>query len=680
MKLALAALAPAIALAPLASALATDTSGQSSSYELTVVSAGGVNGHVQFDDDGRGGLRSTIKIDTHGLQFDEKESLALSKSGNLIGYSIQGSGQSGPVNETYSWNDGTAKWNAPMDRGSASQPSPDRYYLAENFTSYLNRAALLKRLLSQPGASVRLVSGGVARAARLNSLILGQGKNSEKITLWSIGGVANKPYFLWADEDGRLFAMLNFVSVIRSGYENQLSHLQEVEQSAQSDVSAQIAHRFEKLPSHPVAFTHVRAFIDGQFADDQTIVVNGNRIVSVGPATGAHIPADAQIIPGAGRTLLPGLWDSHLHIAGDESGLIELATGVTSLRDPGNFDQLTVTRKKRRAAGNLLMPHIYSSSLIDGKGPYSAPVGTTVTSEAETIQVVDRAKEIGQTGVKFYGSMNPAWIKPAADEAHRLGLHVHGHLPAGMRPLDAINAGYDELTHVNLMTMQAMPDDIVAHANTSARFTGPGRYAKDMDLDGGPMHDLIAIMAQRHIYADPTLVVFEGMYVTDAGELPPSYQPYAQNLSPLEKGERDGSLAVAPGVTRADYKASFRRMIELVGRLHKAGVQIVAGTDGEGPDLIRELELYVQAGFTPAEALDAATIIPARLQGVGTSTGSIAAGKTADLLLVDGDPSKDIGTLRHSRMVMMDGSLMDSATLRGMSGLGGDVTPEATAD
>ncbi|HEX8063172.1 MAG TPA: hypothetical protein VF535_08135 [Allosphingosinicella sp.] len=108
------------------------------------------------------------------------------------------------------------------------------------------------------------------------------------------------------------------------------------------------------------------------------------------------------------------------------------------------------------------------------------------------------------TGVKFYGTFNPAWLPAAAAEAHKLGLHVHGHVPAGMRTLDAIEAGYDEVTHIYFMMMQAMPDEVVAHSNGIQRFQGPDRYAKDVDLNGEPIRKLIARWRGARYYALPT--------------------------------------------------------------------------------------------------------------------------------------------------------------------------------
>ena len=125
------------------------------------------------------------------------------------------------------------------------------------------------------------------------------------------------------------------------------------------------------------------------------------------------------------------------------------------------------------------------------------------------------------------------------------------------------------------------------------------------------------------------------------------------------------------GLTREDYRKSFAKMVELVGRLHQAGVRIVAGTDGYGLELVRELELYQQAGLTNAEALQTATIVPARMTGMDCRTGSIEAGKTADIILVDGDVSKDLANLRHVDTVFLDGYRLSGSALRTASGLSG---------
>jgi hypothetical protein len=245
-------------------------------------------------------------------------------------------------------------------------------------------------------------------------------------------------------------------------------------------------------------------------------------------------------------------------------------------------------------------------------------------------------------------------------------------LPAGVRPQQAIEAGYDEITHITFVMMQALPDSVVGKSNGIARFEGPGRYAKDVDLESEPMKSLISTMALRKITVDPTLVVYEGLFVPENGELSAAYAPFVGTLPPaVERGFRQGGFAVPPDLSRADYRRSFTKLRDLVGALHRAGVPIVAGTDGSGLELVRELELYVEAGFTPAEALASATLAPAHLVGADARTGSIAVGKSADLVLVEGNPATSIGDLRHTRVIMMDGQLMDADALRAAGGFAG---------
>jgi imidazolonepropionase-like amidohydrolase len=158
----------------------------------------------------------------------------------------------------------------------------------------------------------------------------------------------------------------------------------------------------------------------------------------------------------------------------------------------------------------------------------------------------------------------------------------------------------------------------------------------------------------------------------EPGEIAPAYSAFVGTLPPtVERGFRSGGLAVPKDLTRAHYKASWEKLKQLLFKLQEAGVTIVAGTDGSGLELIRELEIYVEAGFSPAEALATATINPAKLVGQDQKTGSIKVGKAADLVLVEGDPSRQISDLRNTRVVMLGGKLMDADELRKAAGFSG---------
>ena len=585
---------------------------------------------------------------------------------------IRGVTPQGDAAETFAIDRGAARWKSPIDADSTSYSSP-AFYLAEG-GPIDEMAWLLEALLRRADKTLALLPSGKASADRLATLDVGAGPSRKTIVLWAITGLGNSPTPIWADTDNRFFALTNGIGWLPEGYVTDQAAMEDAQTKALAAQMPALARRLARRPRGPVAFTNVHVFNADAltFGSDQTVIVADGLITTVGDARTTVVPRGAQIVDGRGKTLVPGLWDCHMHVGDDFAGLQELSMGVTSVRDPGNDDARTIDRRTRSAAGALLFPHVYPSSLIDGKGPYTAQVANVATSEAEAIALVDKAKANGFTGVKFYGTFNAAWLAHSTAEAHRLGLHVHGHIPVGMRPLDAIHAGYDEITHINWVIMQAMPDSVIAESNGIMRFEGPGRYAKDVNLEGQPMRAIIGAMASGHIYHDPTMVAFEGLYVPENGDLSPAYAPFVGTLPPAtERGFKVGGFAVPKDLTRTDYRESWSKMVDLLGRLHRAGVPIVAGTDGSGIELVRELEIYVQAGFSPAEALAAATIVPARLLGQEKRTGSIAIGKAADLSLVDGDPSARITDLRQTRVVMLDGQLMDADALRAAAGFSG---------
>ena len=585
---------------------------------------------------------------------------------------IRGVSPQGDVAETFGVDGGTATWASPIDKGSA--PFSGRAFYASQGGPAASNIWFLEQLLASPDKSLDLLPGGTAHAAKLTSLGVGEGKAAQTINLWIVTGVGTSPFPFWADAKDHVFATTFGLGWLPEAYAGEQAKLEKAQAAALAEQAPALVRSLVTVPTGPVAFVNVKMFDADKvrFVAAQTVVVDKGLIVAVGPAASVKVPAGAQTIEGHGMTLVPGMWDCHMHVGDDYTGPQELSLGVTSVRDPGNDDTLTISRRDRVAKGELLFPHVYPSSLIDGRGPYTAQVANVATSEAEAIKLVDRAHDNAFTGVKFYGTFDPAWLPATIAEAHKRGLHVHGHIPHGIRPSVAIADGYDEITHINWIVMEGVPEKALETDNGIGRFEAPGRYAKDMDLDSPAMKGIVATMATKHIYSDPTMVAFEGLYVPDNGDLSPAYAPFQGTMPPTtERGFRSGGFAVPKDLTRADYRKSWAKMVELLGKMHKAGVPIVAGTDGSGIEIIRELEIYQQAGFTPAEALAAATIVPARLVGQDKHTGSIKVGKTADLALVEGDPSVRIGDLRHTRLVMLDGKLLNADALRTAAGYSG---------
>jgi hypothetical protein len=495
------------------------------------------------------------------------------------------------------------------------------------------------------------------------------------VKLAFVRGYGFAPSPVWLDSDNHFFGNAGEISLLPEGFEESGPRLKALQDQATADMVRGIAHQFLS-PAHrtPTLVDHVLLFdsIAGRYLSDRAVLIADGKVAAVGRAGSIKLPPGAVLISGRGKTLTPGLWDSHQHVGDDWNLLQNVATGMTNYRSPGTTIDDALSIYRRRASGDLLAPDGKISVIIDRKDPLAAQGALTVSSAAEAIAAVDKIKAAGLWGAKFYTSMNPAWIAPAAAEAHKLGLHVHGHVPAGMRPLDAVRAGYDEVTHIYFILMQAMPQDVVDKSNTAARLEGPARYGKDVDLDAPEMKAFYAELSRRKTIVDPTLTVCEPLMTSDGSAISPEYAPFADIAPPsVARGWKIGGYPLSEGLTRDDYRRSFAKMVELVGKLHQAGIRIVAGTDGSGLELVRELELYQQAGLSNAEALQTATIIPARMTGMADRTGSIAPGKTADIILVDGDVSQELANLRHVDTVFLDGYRLSGEALRQASGLNG---------
>ncbi len=225
-----------------------------------------------------------------------------------------------------------------------------------------------------------------------------------------------------------------------------------------------------------------------------------------------------------------------------------------------------------------------------------------------------------------------------------------------------VRAGADEIQHINFVFLNFFRD--VTETRTPARFTEPGKRAAALDLDSAEVRDFIALLKSRHVVVDPTLSTFESTYRARPGTVDPSFAAVANRLpTQLRRGFLAGGLP-AEGETDALYRKSYANMVAMVGRLHKAGVQIVAGTDTlVGFGLHRELELYREAGIPASEILQIATLKAAQVMKRDSELGSIEKGKLADLVLVSGDPTSDVSAMRNTKLVVKDGVVFDPAKI-----------------
>ena len=273
----------------------------------------------------------------------------------------------------------------------------------------------------------------------------------------------------------------------------------------------------------------------------------------------------------------------------------------------------------------------------------------------EAKHAIDWYAERGFRQVKLYNSIKPEWAEPIATYAHSRGLRVSGHVPAFSRSARVVRDGYDELQHINQMVLNFVSDPDT-DSRTIVRFNLVGERARNIDLDSQEVRDFIALLVEHGTSIDATMATFEGSYTQKPGETDPSLAAVADHMPfATQRAWRINSTDVSGGKLEM-YRESWQRMMQLLGRLYDGGVTLVAGTDSlAGFMLHRELELYVQAGVPPGEAIRIATENGARYSGVLADRGSIERGKRADLILVEGDPTKNISDIRRVSYVLKDG-------------------------
>lgn len=600
---------------------------------------GGVHMFYQFNDRGRGPKTTTIvTLDANGIPASE---------------TVEGNDYlKSAVSEKYSLQAKTARWKNDYEEGEKELNAPAMYVSingAPGEIGFLVRAALAN------GGKLALLPEGEAKVQRIAERQLLSGDQKRTVSLYAITGLDFSPTFAWLDDEKRFFGALNFWSaILPEGWEKAAPVLQEAQDQFTQARAADLANRLAHPAPRGIVFTHVNVFDSesGKIVADRNVVVQGNRIRSVSAGGPANVEG-AQVIDARDKTLLPGLWDMHAHL-GDNDGILNLAGGVTTVRDLGNDSDVLLARKKRIEEGKEIGTRIILAGLIDGRGPYQGPTKVLISTEDEARSAVRNFKRLGYVQIKIYSSIKPELVPVIIDEAHKNGMRVSGHVPAGMTAAECVKLGYDEVQHANFLLLNFMPD--VRDTNTPSRFTAVAKRAADLDLNSAESQSFVQLLKERRTVLDPTLGAFEGMFVARPGQIAPGYDVVARRLPPqVRRGFLTGGLTPPPGMDE-QYKKSFAKMVDIVAVMYRAGIPVMSGTDTmAGFGLHRELELHVQAGIPAAKVLQDATLSAARIMKMDRDLGSIAPGKLADVILVDGNPLEDISDIRETTLVVKDG-------------------------
>ncbi|MBV6520511.1 MAG: Adenine deaminase [Gemmatimonadaceae bacterium] len=416
----------------------------------------------------------------------------------------------------------------------------------------------------------------------------------------------------------------------------------------------------QSLADRELAFSHV-TIIDGRTQvplHDRTVVIRGNRIVAVAAAGDVVVPSDARVVDGRGKFLVPGLWDMHVHTAvpgGADVLKLYVANGVTGVRDmAGDWALLTRWRDEIARAERVGPRMVVSGPYLEG-GDVPVP-HLTVKEPREARAAVDSLVQLGVDFIKVHGQLTRESYYAIARAARTRGIPFVGHVPRSVGAADASDSGQLSLEH--LLTI---PNSCGAGEQQALEPKYPLQsvFYRCATYDLAPY---FARFVRNGTWIVPTLtaqVEVANWPVRDvpgdvfAPYLPDSLKNHVAEIFPMPPDVPTGADVVG--------RALFRKRVEIVGAMHRAGVRILPGTDAPlrnsppGFGLHQELEYFIQAGFTPFEALRAATLEPASFLGIEDSLGTVQAGKIADLLLLDGDPLQDIRRLASPEVVVANG-------------------------
>jgi imidazolonepropionase-like amidohydrolase len=582
-----------------------------------------------------GGQRidAVFHFDDRGTPVDLTGSLALTRDGEPTHFVVEG--------QTYRLfrsdaevtvaagradvRDLNAKSNLPID----GQP----FFPIDNYAPIGFQERLLQywvahgrptTIVAPPAGTVRIRSRDVLTGGSRTPL--GAGTTLERL---AVEGVVWGTETAWIDRGSNLVALTTWAGqlrfeAVRDGDERWLPELQD---QAIVDRMADLERLTRSVaPLHQGSYALTNALIvdaTGRPAYRGALRVAGGRIVAAGPdvrPTGGEPAVDLH-----GATVIPGLWDTHAHAGQIDWAPVYLASGVTTIRDMGGEEAFLVAIRDAIASGRALGPRYLVAGLVDGSGP-RAFGSVWADTPAEGRAVVDRYHAQGFQQMKIYDYVTPEVVRAIAGEAHRLGMTVTGHVPHGMSWQTVVEAGYDHIAHMQLRGQ-------------------PGSDASNAQ---------IAFFKAHRTVMDPTQSWNE---LAGHGAPIADFLPGASRL-PRTLARLYASMPAGNGRPLTNSLALLKRAVD-------AGLTVVAGTDKGVPglSLARELELYVQGGMTPMQALQTATIMPARAMRLDGQLGTIEPGKRADLTVLAGNPLDAIANVGTAELVVTGGRLYDCNVL-----------------
>lgn len=618
--------------------------------ETTIVRAG----------DGR--VTTEAFVHWNNREYRLQSELQLDADGMVTSQRITGVSPFGAtVDESFSFQDGEATWRTVGESGQA-RSNQAAFYLPTEWGAVGSLEALVRAAVKRIDGELPLFPAGTARVEKLVDARVPTPAGEATLSLYAISGIDFTPLFAWFDDQLTLAARdLGRMGMLPQGWDpavlETLARIQN-EQSAQrlESLSGKLAQKVDGA----VLFEHVDVLdvAAGELLQNYSVLVQDGRIQAI-----SDLPIDlddAFSIDGTGKTLMPGLWDMHGHFA-LEDGILNIAGGVTSVRDLGSTHERMVELQDKFDSGAVIGPTTYAAAMIDGLSPYTSR--NPAASLEEALAMIDRFAAQGYIQIKLYSSIAPEWVPAIRERTRGHGMRLSGHIPAFMSAEQAVRAGYDEIQHINMVFLNFLAGDR-EDTRQQLRFNLYGSEGGKLDLGSPEVEAFIALLKEKGVVVDPTAAIFDDMMTHLPGQPQPMYAAVAERLPPaVRRGLYNPSFEI--GAARiGDWADTAVRQAEMIRKLYDNGIRLVPGSDGMPAfTLHRELELYAQAGIPNAAVLRIATLDSAAVVGVSDQVGSIDVGKAADLVLLDGNPLQDISSVRRAVLVMKGNALYKPGAL-----------------
>ena len=593
-------------------------------------------------------LSSDFKFNDRGQDVPLQTSLTFNKEGKPLHFKINGkTSRTSVINSEVtitrdsaliSVNEKITKAKLPANYFTISGYSPVAVQM--QLIKYWKSANKPEHLKVFPAGEVRIHFEGfdnIEKAGR-----------SEKLERYFIKGLIWGSEILWTDTSGNLVALFT--------NDAEGDKFEAVEQSYLANLpqfigkAANYGMQSFKLPSANTETLYIKNanivnVTTGAVLNNGVILIDKGVIANIGSAKEIKVPKKASVLDVKGQYALPGLWDMHAHFQQVEWGPAYLAAGVTTVRDCGNeFDFINAVDQAIESGS--LGPRIIKAGIVDGDSPFALGI-IRANNERDASDVVKRYKDNGFDQIKIYSSVKLDVLKAIAVEAKKLNLTVTGHIPQGITLVDGINAGMNQVNHIQFVYRAMLKS----------------REQQTLNLEDSLPQQILKMLKEKNVVVDPTLGIYEWI-LRPLDQPLDAFEPGVRYLSEdLKEIFRNTGLPPEEAKKRETFQRDLKA---IVFAMHKMGIPIVAGTDMMVPgySLHREIELYQIAGLTPLQALQSATITPARVMGMDKNTGTLEAGKFADMIFVEQNPLENISNIRNIKTIVKDGKVYSPSALR----------------